>query len=193
MSTNDGKKLYRSFPEAEQAAKSMRARFNENFSPYKVDGGWSVGGVHVRSKMPYRRVKSFSDIRALFDALDDQVSEVAVEEYASLIDAESNASKVSELNGDGEGWRLVSWEVLTGRQLEMNNDTSYLVVTVENETSQVLRLQMGGAFAKAIPLISAQAKSLQGQRIVWHTWNSATTPTKWQRSKWFYMLEAVDV
>ena len=73
----------------------------------------------------------------------------------------------------------------------MNNDTSYLVLTVKND-SQTLTIQMGGAFSGSIPLISAQAKALQGRKIVWHTWNSASNPTKWQRSKWFYMIEAAD-
>jgi hypothetical protein len=190
MESNSGKKLHKSYDVAERAAKAMRTRHNENFQPVKADGGWIVGGVHVKNKTPYKRVKAFEDIRALFDDLADSISEADVVEYANEIDAES-ASKVSEVNGHGEDWRLLSWAVMSGRQLQLNNDTSYLVLTVENER-QTLRIQMGGAFSRHIPLVSAQAESLRGRSIVWHTWNSARQPTKWERSKWFYMIEPVD-
>lgn len=192
MESNSGKKLHKTYEEAERAAKAMRIRHNENFQPIKADGGWVVGGTHVKSKTPYKRVKAFDDIRALFDDIADSISEADVVEYANLIDAESATSKVSEINGQGENWRLMSWEVMSGRQLQMHNDTSYLVLTVENNDKQMLRIQMGGAFSRHIPLISAQAKSLRGRSIVWHTWNSARQPTKWERSKWFYMIEPVD-
>ncbi|MBE7418293.1 MAG: hypothetical protein HS128_11185 [Ideonella sp.] len=191
MESNSGKKLHTSFEQAERAAKAMRTRHNENFQPIKVDGGWVVGGSHVKSKTPYKRVKSFVDIRALFDDIAESISETDVVEYAKQIDAESATSKVSEVNGQGEHWKLVSWQVMSGRQLQMNNDTSYLVLTVEN-AHQTLQIQMGGVFSRHIPLISAQAESLRGRGIVWHTWNSARQPAKWERSKWFYMIEPVD-
>jgi hypothetical protein len=190
MQCNSGKKLFASYDEAERAAKSMRTRHNENFQAVKADGGWVVGGVHLRSKTAYKRVKALAEIRTLFRDL-ESISETEVVDYANQIAAESTASKVSELNGDGENWRLILWEVVPGRELQMNNDTSYLVLTVERE-KQKLRIQMGGAFSRHIPLISAQAESLLGRSIVWHTWNSARQPTKWERSKWFYMIESVD-
>lgn len=190
MDSNTGKKLFTSYDEAERAAKAMRARHNENFQSVKVDGGWAVGGVHVKSKTPYKRVKELADIRKLFSDL-DSISETDVVDYANQIAAESAASKTSEINGHGEDWCLVSWEVVAGRQLQMNNDTSYLVLTVAKD-KQTLRIQMGGAFSKHIPLISAQAELLRGRSIVWHTWNSIRQPTRWERSKWFYMIEPVD-
>jgi hypothetical protein len=190
MDSNTGKKLFLSHDEAERAAKAMRTRHNENFQAVKADGGWVVGGVHVKSKTPYKRVKALAEIRELFSDL-ESISETDVVDYANQIAAESAASKTSEINGEGENWRLVSWEVARGRQLQMNNDTSYLVLTVASD-KQTLRIQMGGAFSKHIPLISAQAESLRDRSIVWHTWNSARQPTKWERSKWFYMIEPVD-
>lgn len=190
MESNSGKKLHKSYEEAQKAAEVMRARHNENFQPVKIDGGWVVGGVHVKSKTPYKRVKMFADIRALFDDVAESISEADVVDYANQIDAELATSKVSEVNGQGEDWRLVSWEVKSGRQLQMNNDTSYLVLTVQND-KQMQRIQMGGAFSRHIPLISAQAESLRGHSIVWHTWNSAQQPLRWERSKWFYMIEPV--
>jgi hypothetical protein len=191
MEHNGGKKLYKTYEEAERASKTMRNRHNENFQPVKADGGWVVGGVHMKSKTPYKRVKALADIRALFEDVAESISEADVVEYATQIAAESATSKVSELNGDGEDWRLVSWEVVPGRQLQMSNDSSYLVLHVEND-KQTLRIQMGGAFSRHIPLVLAQAKSLRGRGIVWHTWNSARQPAKWERSKWFYMIEPVD-
>lgn len=191
MENNSGKQLYTSYEETERAAKAMRTRHNENFQPVKVDGGWVVGGTHVKSKTPYKRVKALADVRALFDDIAESVCEADVVAYSNQIDAESAASKVSEVNGDGENWQLVSLEVMSGRQLQMNNDTSYLVLTVESD-KQMLRIQMGGAFSRHIPLISAQAESLRGRSIVWHTWNPARQPSKWERSKWFYMIEPVD-
>lgn len=191
MDSNTGKKLFSSYDEAERAAKAMRTRHNENFQAVKADGGWVVGGVHVKSKTPYKRVKALAEIRELFSDV-ESISETDVVDYANQIAAESAASKTSEINGEGENWRLVSWEVALGRQLQMNNDTSYLVLTVASD-KQTLRIHMGGAFSKHIPLISAQAESLRDRSIVWHTWNSARQPTKWERSKWFYMIEPVDL
>jgi hypothetical protein len=191
MEYNTGKMLYKSYEEAERASKSMRTRHNENFQPVKADGGWVVGGVHMKSKAPYKRVKAFADIRALFDEIAESISEADVVEYANQIAAESVTSKVSEVNGDGEDWSLKSWEVMSGRQLQMNNDNPYLVLNIEKDT-ETLRIQMGGAFSRHIPLITAQAESLRGRSIIWHTWNSARQPTKWERSKWFYMIESVD-
>lgn len=191
MDSNTGKKLFSSYDEAEREAKAMRTRHNENFQAVKADGGWVVGGVHVKSKTPYKRVKALAEIRELFSDV-ESISETDVVDYANQIAAESAASKTSEINGEGENWRLVSWEVALGRQLQMNNDTSYLVLTVASD-KQTLRIQMGGAFSKHIPLISAQAESLRDRSIVWHTWNSARQPTKWERSKWFYMIEPVDL
>lgn len=190
MQSNGGKKLYASYDEAERAAKAMRTRHNENFQAVKADGGWVVGGVHLKGKTPYKRVKALADIRALFRDL-ESISETDVVDYANQIVAESANSKVSELNGEGENWRLVSWEVVRGHQLQMNNDKPYLVLTVASD-EQTLRIQMGGAFSRHIPLVSAQADSLRGRGIVWHTWNSARQPTKWERSKWFYMIEPVE-
>lgn len=190
MQSDSGKKLFASYDEAERAARAMRTRHNENFQAVKADGGWVVGGVHLKSKTPYKRVKALAEIRALFRDL-ESISEADVVDYANQIAAESAASKVSEINGGSENWRLVSWEVVPGRQLQMNNDKSYLVLTVASD-KQTLRIQMGGAFSRHIPLISAQAESLRGRSIVWHTWNSALQPTRWERSKWFYMIEPVD-
>jgi hypothetical protein len=184
MDSNSGKNLHTSYEEANKVAKRMRTRHNENYQPVKVDGGWVVGGTHVKSKTPYKRVKAFPDIHALFDGIG---SEADVLQYANEI-GEAAKSKVSEVNGDGQNWRLASWEIMSGRQLQMNNDTSYLVLTVEND-KQTLRIQMGGAFSRHIPLISAQAESLCGRYIVWHTWNSARQAEKWERSRWFYMIE----
>lgn len=191
MESNSGKILHKSYEEAERAAKAMRTRHNENFQPVKADGGWVVGGIHVKSKTPYKRVKAFADIRALFDDITNSISEADVVEYANQIEAESATPKVSEVNGRGENWKLMSWEIMSGRQLQMSNETPYLVLTVEND-KQTLRIQMGGTFSRHIPLISTQAESLRGRSIVWHTWNSSHQPTKWERSKWFYMIEPVD-
>lgn len=192
MDDSDGKKRYKTYGEAEKAAKVMRTRENENFQVLKVDGGWVVGGVHINNKTPYKRekVRSLEDIRSLFDNVADSISDADVVEYANTIDTEA-VSKVSEVNGCGENWKLQSWAVVSGRQLQMANDTSYLVLTVESNERE-LRIQMGGAFARHIPLISAQAESLRGRSIVWHTWNSARQPTRWERSKWFYLIESVD-
>ncbi len=191
MDVNSGKKILSSYEDAERAAKAMRARHNEPFQPVKVDGGWVVGGSQLRTKTPYKRVKSLSDIRALFDDLADSISEADVVEYASQIAAESAAAKVSVVNGDGEHWVLASSAELSGYELGMNNDTPYLVLTVENG-SEKLQIKMGGAFSRHIPLISTQAQSLIGHSIVWHTWNSSREPAKWKRSEWFYLIERVD-
>jgi hypothetical protein len=187
METNNGKKLHNTYEEAARVAKAMRTRHDENFQPVKADGGWVVGGVHVKNKTPYKRVKAFEHLRALFEDIRDSISEADVVEYANEIDTES-ALKVSEVNGRGEDWILVSSAVMSGRELGMNNDKSYLVLTVKND-QQTLEIQMGGAFSRHIPLISAQAESLRGRSIVWHTWNSARQPAMWERSKWFYMIE----
>lgn len=185
MESNSGKNLHASYAEANKVAQRMRTRHNENYQPVKVDGGWVVGGTHVKSKTPYKRVKAFADIRALLDGIG---SEADVVEYGNQIGAEVAKSKVSEVNGHGENWRLASWEVVLGRELQMNNDTPYLVLTVEND-NETLRIRMGGAFSRHIPLISAQAETLRGRHIVWHTWNSARQAEKWERSRWFYMIE----
>lgn len=191
MDANDGKKIFTNYDDAERAAKAMRVRHNEPFQPVKIDGGWVVGGSHLKSKTPYKRAKSFSDIRALFDDLAESISEADVVEYANHVATESASSKVSEVNGDGEGWILTSSEVLSGSGLGMSNSTPYLVLTLKNG-SQGLTIKMGGEFRRHIPLVSAQAKSLLGRSIVWHTWNSARQPTKWKRSEWFYLIEPVD-
>ena len=188
MDANIGKRLFTSFEDADRAAKAMRTRHNENFQPVKVEGGWVVGGSHLKSKTPYKRVKSFADIRALFEDLPDPVSEDDVNDYANHIAAETAPS---EVKGEDEGWTLVSSECLTGTQLGMKNDKTYLALTLERE-GQRRRIQMGGAFSRHIPLVSHQANSLLGRRIVWHTWNPASDPAKWEDSKWFYMIEPVD-
>ena len=190
MESNNGKKLHNNFEQAAKAAKAMRTRHNEGFRPVNGDGGWVVGGTHVKNKTPYKRVnvKALAYIRALFDDIPDSIPEADKLAYANDIHAESTKSKVSEVNGDGENWRLVSWEVMSGRQLEMNNDTSYLVLAVKRN-EQMLRIQMGGAFSRHIPLISAQAESLRGSCVVWHTWNSTREAEKWKSNRWFYMIE----
>lgn len=191
MDCNSGKKLHKNYEEAARAAKVMQTRNNENLQPIKAEGGWVVGGVHVKNKMPYKRAKALDEIRTLFKDIADSTFEVDMVEYANQIEAESATGKASEVNGQGEGWKLVSSEVMSGRQLQMNNDTSYLVLTVESG-NQTLNIQMGGAFSRHIPLISAQAQSLRGCCIVWHTWNSARQPRKWESGRWFYMIESVD-
>jgi len=191
MDLNNGKKLFFSYEDAERAAKAMRVQHNEPFRPVKVDGGWVVGGSHVRSKTPYKRVKSFSDIRALFEEIAESVSDADVVEYANQIATESASSKVSDTHGDGEGWVLTSFEVLSGTELGMSNSTPYLVLRLENGKEKI-SIRMGGEFRTHIPLVSAQAKSLLGRRIVWHTWNSTRQPTRWKRSEWFYLIEPID-
>lgn len=188
MDANGGKKLFTSYDDAERAAKAMRVRHVEPFRPVKVDGGWVVGGNHLKSKTPYKRVKSFSDIRALFEEIAESISEADVAEYANQIATESASSKVSEVNGDGENWVLISSAVMSGTELGMSNSTPYLVLKLENG-NQELTIKMGGEFRKHIPIVSAQAESLLGRSIVWHTWNSSRQPTKWKRSEWFYLIE----
>jgi len=191
MDANSGKKLFTSYDEAEKAAKAMRARHNEPFHAVKAEGGWVVGGNHVRNKSAYKRAKSFADIRALFDDLAESISDDDVAEYANQIAAESASSKVSDVNGDGESWTLASSEVLPGHALGMNNSTPYLVLSLESG-NQRLSIKMGGEFRRHIPLVAAQAKALIGRKIVWHTWNSARQPAMWKRSEWFYLIEPVD-
>lgn len=188
MDANAGKKLFASYEDADRAAKAMRARHNEPFQPVKVEEGWVVGGSHLKSKTPYKRVKSFADIRALFDDLADSISEDDVAEYANQIAAETAPS---EVKGEGEGWTLISSGSLTGKQLGMKNDKTYLVLTLRRE-GQTLRIQMGGAFSRHIQLVSLQARSLLGRSIVWHTWNSSGDPTKWEGNRWFYMIQPID-
>lgn len=190
MDANTGKKLFASFEEADKAAKFMRTRHNEPFQPVKVDGGWVVGGSHLRTKTPYKRVKSLADIRALFDDVDlaDSISDDDVDAYAKQIVAETTPS---EAKGEGEGWTLVSAGRRTGRELGMTNDKVYLALDVKRG-DQTLQIQMGGAFSRHIPLVEAQAKSLLDRHIIWHTWNSSSDPTKWGGNKWFYMIEPVD-
>lgn len=188
MNLDEGKKIYASHQEAEQAAKSLRTKLNKNFAVYPTSGGWAVGGVHVNAKQPYKRVKSLLDIKALFDHLDEPVDDPEIERYAALIESESRTEKFSETNGDGEGWVLQSCSIKTGRELMMSNDNPYLVLRVKNNTD-TLDIQMGGAFSPSIPLVSKQAQSLLDRAIVWHTWNSRANPAIWSRSKWFYMIE----
>jgi hypothetical protein len=188
MDANTGKKLFTSYEDADRVAKVMRTRHNEPFQPVKVEGGWVVGGSHLKSKVPYKRVKSFDGIRALFNELTDSVSEDDVVKYANQVATETAPSEVI---GEGEGWRLASKNNMTGRELGMKNDSTYLVLTLERE-GDTLQIQMGGEFARHIPLISLQADSLLGRNIIWHTWNSSRDRTKWDRSKWFYMIEPVD-
>lgn len=191
MDANSGKKLFTSYSEAEKIAQAMRARHNEPFQVVKVEGGWVVGGTHVKTKIAYKRVKSFADIRALFDDLADSISEEDVSEYANQIAKESTSSKVSDVNGDGENWTLTSSEVLPGIALGMSNSTPYLVLSLVNG-DQRLHIKMGGEFRRHIPLVAAQAKSLIGRNIIWHTWNPARQPAMWRRSEWFYLIEPVD-
>jgi hypothetical protein len=191
MDANSGKKLYGSYEDAERVAKLMRFRYDEPFKPVKVDEGWVVGGVHLKSKTPYKRVKSLSAIHALFDDQDDLVSETDVSDYANQIATDFASEKVSEINGSGEDWILASSEVLPGSELGMRNSTPYLVLTLKND-KQSLLIKMGGEFRRHIPLVSAQAKSLLGRSIIWHTWNSSRQQTNWKRSEWFYLIEPAD-
>lgn len=187
MDTNIGKKVFATFEDADRAAKVMRAKHGEPLQPFKANGGWVIGGRYLKSSTPYKRVKSFADIHALFDDLGDSIAEKDVAEYATHITTETVPSKVM---GEGEGWTLVRVEKLTGRQLEMKNEKTYLVLTLE-QAEKTLRIQMGGAFARHIPLVSIQATSLLGRKLLWHTWNPEADPTKWGTNKWFYMIEPI--
>ncbi|MCC6852176.1 MAG: hypothetical protein IT502_07675 [Rubrivivax sp.] len=188
MDANSGKKLFASYEDADRAAKAMRTRHDEPFRPVKVEGGWVVGGRHLKRLAPYKRVKAFADIPALFAELADSVSENDVAEYANQIRAENAPSEVI---GEGERWKLISADVQIGKQLGMKSDKPYLVLTLTRE-AQTLRIQMGGAFSRHIPLIARQAESLLGRNIIWYTWNPSNDPTKWENNKWFYMIEPVD-
>lgn len=189
MNLDEGKKIYSSYEEAERVARAMQATYKKNFTAYRTEGGWVIGGVHINAKKPYKRVKSFNELRALFVHLDDAVDDQKIEQYANLIEIESQSDKESSLNGQDEGWLLKSWSIATGRDLSMNNDKEYLVLHIESKESK-LDIQMGGAFSPSIDLISKQAQSLIGKCIVWHTWNSYGKPNKWSKSKWFYMIES---
>lgn len=188
MDSNTGKKLFASYEDAERAAKAMRASHEKPFSALKVTGGWVVGGRHLKSKTPYKSAKSLADIHALFDDLAGTISEDDVAEYATQVVEDTTPS---EVNGEGEGWTLLFSENLTGRQLGMKSEKFYLVLTLTCE-GQTLRIQMGGAFARHIPVVSLQAKSLLGRKIIWHTWNPPEDPAKWEASEWFYMIEPAD-
>ncbi len=188
MNFDEGKRVFQTFDEANQAASKMRGRHSEGFRPYKVDGGWAVGGIHMRTKTPYKRVKSFEDIRALFANISESVDDAEIEVYESSISAELANGKTSSIGGGEDKWTLESYSIKTGRELDMRNDKQYLVLALRS-ASDSTQIMMGGAFSPSIPLVYKQAASLIGKAIVWHTWNSKSNPDQWSASKWFYMIE----
>ena len=188
MNFDEGKKVFKTFKEAEHAASRMRGRHSEGFKPYKVDGGWAVGGIHMKAKMPYNRVKSFEDIQALFAHLSEPIDEAEIKVYEASITSELATGKASSISGGDDQWILESYSIKTGWELEMRNEKQYLVLSLRNSTKS-MQIMMGGAFSPSIPLVSKQAASLVGKAIVWHTWNSKGNPDQWSTSKWFFMIE----
>jgi len=190
MNVDDGKKIYTSYDEAARTASRMRLKLNENYVPYKTENGWMIGGVHVKKKQAYKRVKTLQDIKLLFSDVEniDNSDAGDIVDYYNLIYKEYQAKKSSKLNGDDTRWFVEDVKLMSGRELEMNNDNEYLVVFVNNGLEK-LRLKMGGAFKKSISLVKKQAESLINKPVIWHTWNSKISPNKWGSDSWFYLLE----
>jgi hypothetical protein len=188
MDADYQKVKFESFSQADKAAKALRAKNNENYAVYKKDNGWFVGGVSKSIKTPYKRIRSFDDIKALFNEIEEPVDASDISLYAEIIESEKKLDKVTQTSGADEGWHLRKCEIKTGRELGMANNSQYLVLLVEKSDAQA-EIKMGGAFSPAIPLIQKQAQTLIGRPIVWHTWNSKARPTQWKNSDWFYMIE----
>jgi hypothetical protein len=52
MDLNQGKVLFASFDEASRVSAQMRKNKGERFQPYRVDGGWAIGGKHLKKISP---------------------------------------------------------------------------------------------------------------------------------------------
>ena len=167
---NQGKVVFTTFDEAERTATKMRKSLGAAFQVYKAEGGWAIGGVHVKKKREPLRKKSFLDLKSLLDEYKAYENDNSVEDYIHDVVAESKKEHVESVsNGENLLWILIGVNVLTGRELQMTNDKNYLVLTIKNDLDQK-RIQMGGAFERHIPLVSRLADSLQGKPILWHTW-----------------------
>lgn len=190
MNLDIGKVIFSSFAEAQQAVKQMRTRHDQNFSAYKTDKGWAVGGVHMKQKKEYKRAKSLADIKSLFADIEFDSKDEKIVEYFEIISTESSANKVTTANGNENYWVLESVQILPGNELGMSNSKKYLTLIVKNENNDELRLKMGGAFEKSISLVKKQAEDLLHKPIIWHTWNSSkTNSTTWGSDSWFYLIE----
>ncbi len=144
----------------------------------------------MNTKSKYKRIKNLSDIRELFNDIQDEHKEDRIIEYHELISKESTSDKESTTNGEEGKWILMSFEKKLGTQLGMSNTKQYLTLLVTNNTEEKLTLKMGGAFEKAIPIIEMQAALLINRPIIWHTWNSKFSQAKkWGSDSWFYMIE----
>ncbi len=167
----------------------MRKSHGAAFQVYKVEGGWAIGGVHVKKKREPQKKKSFLDLKSLLEEYKTYENDNSVDNYIHDVVAESEKEHVESVsNGENLLWILIGVNVLTGRELQMANDKKYLVLTIKNDVEQK-QIQMGGAFERHIPLVSRLADSLQGKSILWHTWNSKSNANKWTSDKWFYLIE----
>lgn len=186
---DQGKVVFATFDEAERTATKMRKSHGAAFQVYKVEGGWAIGGVHVKKKREPQKKKSFLDLKSLLEEYKTYENDNSVDNYIHDVVAESEKEHVESVsNGENLLWILIGVNVLTGRELQMANDKKYLVLTIKNDVEQK-QIQMGGAFERHIPLVSRLADSLQGKSILWHTWNSKSNANKWTSDKWFYLIE----
>lgn len=189
---DQGKKLYGTFEEASRVAAEMSKRYHEAFRPYKGDGGWHVGGVHIKPELKKRRVSNFADIRKLFSEGDELYApEEMVESYIADIEQEVSAGRTTSEMGLDSNYYLRSFALKPGTVLGMKNSTAYLVLTLAGPDGEQ-EIRMGGKFSRHIPLVTMQAEKLQGKAITWKTWNPIGDPSKWSTNVWFYLIEEAE-
>jgi len=190
ISNNTGKIKYQTFDEANKVAEKMRKTHHESFTAYRTNDGWCVGGNHTRPIKKTNKVNSLQEMRNLFYDYKLDQDDLSVDDYIDEIQSEERSNKVSVINGDGLHWILEEVEFQLGRELGMNNDKRYLVLTVKN-TFETKQIRMGGAFEKSIDLLYRYALNLKKDSIVWHTWNNPNSPKKWSSDLWFYRIDPI--
>lgn len=169
----------------------MHDQYNINCKAYKTKDGWRVAKYNIDSNKNIESFKWLDEIRtSFFKKINTEKNDSEINSYIALIKHKSNSEKVSTINGLDSKWILETVKIMTGRQLNMNNDNNYLTLTVSKNGAMKQIIKMGGAFECTIPLIKRQAEELISKPVTWHTWNAPSKPNQWLSNEWFYLLEA---
>ena len=189
MNLDQGKIAFDSKPEAEKAAQRMHRKHGEAFRAYKLDSGkWAVGGIFIK-KRPLKKVKSFLDLKALYQDYKEFEADTSVDEYVTDIQAtEVSTGQVGTAHGGDAVWVLVGYSIKSNEELGIKKIGQYLVLEITNGEETVTP-KMGGAFSRHIPLMSRIAQTLIDKPVLWASWNPKSDPNKWGKNSWFYQLE----
>jgi hypothetical protein len=191
VNLNFGKVVFKTQEEAQKVAQRMSQNRDEPFTTYKIpNSGWAVGGVFLKKKHTLK-VKSIKDIRHLWEEFKEDEFDTSVDEYTTEVEAKELSGEISTAYGDDSVWILVSHYIKSGTELGMRTTGSYLVLEITNGIETVYP-KLGGAFGRHIPLMSKVANSLMEKPVIWSSWNSKSTPDKWDNNSWFYKLELND-